>query len=86
MNASYKPIACSLYDVFEVAALKGRILKLSIDGAEIELKVRDVYAKGKEEYLEGNRLDTGHQMIIRLDRIQSVFDPTDNTTYVPDGC
>lgn len=49
----YRPISCSLYDVLEAAALKKRMLTLTIDGQELTLVIDDVFARGKEEFLDG---------------------------------
>ncbi len=86
MNDSYKPIACSLYDVLEAAAMKGRVLRLTIDGVQRDVTIRDVFAKGPEEFLIAVDKATGDQETIRLDRIEFITDLSSGATYVSDRC
>ncbi len=85
-ESPYRPIACSLYDLFEAAALHQRTLQLRIDGNVADYVVRDVFSRGKEEFLVGVRQDTGELSTIRLDRIDLVIDPTDKKSYFPSQC
>ncbi len=86
MVSNYQPISCSVYDVLEVAALRKKRLRLSIAGKAQEIIVRDVYAKGKEEFLDGVDPNGGRPLHIRLDTIDSVFDSSENKTYIPKQC
>ncbi len=86
MEKPYIPISCSVYDVLEVAAMKKRRLIFTIGGIEQELLVLDVYARGKEEYLEGVDPLTNIPHILRLDTIESLFDPVDQKLYSPKAC
>lgn len=86
MNQPYQPIACSVYDVLEVAAMKQRKLTLTIDGRQQDILARDVYARGKEEFLDGIDPATGVTLHIRLDRIERLYDPTEGKTYTPLQC
>lgn len=75
-----------MYDVLEVAALKKKRLRLSISGTPQEIIVHDVYAKGKEEFLDGVDPNDGSSLHIRLDTIDSLFDSSENKTYIPKQC
>lgn len=75
-----------MYDVLEVAALRKKLLHLSISGTLQEIIVLDVYAKGKEEFLDGVDPHNGIPLHIRLDTIDSLFDSSENKTYVPKQC
>jgi len=86
VNAAYQPIACVLYDIFEVAALRRKRLILTIKGQEQEIVVQDVYAKGKEEFLDGVEPLSQQPLHIRLDAIEKVFDPSENKSYIPSRC
>lgn len=82
----YRPISCSLYDVLEAAALKKRMLTLTIDGQELTLVIDDVFARGKEEFLDGTNPLTNKNYHLRLDAIQEILDPSVGKTYLPDQC
>lgn len=86
MSRDYQPIACALYDIFEVAAMRKQRLVLSIDGQEQEILVHDVYAKGNEEFLDGVDPASNTPLHIRLDQIEKVFDPTANKSYIASQC
>jgi transcriptional antiterminator Rof (Rho-off) len=86
MTDSYKPIACALYDIFEIAAMRKQRLVLSIDGREQDILVHDVYAKGAEEFLDGIDPTSKAPLHIRLDRIEKVFDPLTNKSYILSQC
>jgi len=86
MSAEYKPIACDIYDIFEVAAMRKKRLILTIENKEQEILITDVYAKGAEEFLDGIDPVTNTPIHIRLDNIQKVFDPTENKSYIPIQC
>lgn len=86
MNHPYKPIACSLYDILEAAAMKGRILRLTVGGAQRDVTIRDVFAKGAEEFLIAVDKTTGDQETIRLDRIELITDLSSGTVYTSDRC
>ncbi|MBI3788249.1 MAG: hypothetical protein HY276_08335 [Ignavibacteriales bacterium] len=86
MDSSYQPISCSVYDVLEVAALRKKRLRLLISGKPQEIIVYDVYAKGKEEFLDGVDPNDGSALHIRLDAIDSLFDSSENKTYAPKQC
>lgn len=83
MNSPYQPIACELYDIFEVAAMrKKKRLLLTIEGKPQEILVQNVYAKGNEEFLDG--IDPASQVAlhVRLDKIEKVFDPSEKRSYI----
>ena len=86
MSAEYKPIACDIYDIFEVAAMRKKRLILTIENKEQEILITDVYAKGAEEFLEGIDPVANTPIHIRLDKIQKVFDPAENKSYIPIQC
>lgn len=73
MDASYKPIACSLHDEYEIAIMHGKHLNLrwlDINGVCHSDKVlpKDIMVKDKEEFLVVNT--QGDKILhIRLDMI-----------------
>lgn len=75
-----------MYDALEVAALRKKRLRLSISGNPQEIIVHDVYAKGKEEFLDSVDPNDGGTLHIRLDAIDSLFDFSENKTYIPKQC
>ena len=72
----YKPIACGDYDIYEIAIMKQRLLRLEWEAAEggfykqivtpLELKIVD-----SAEYLFYKKLDENLINKIRLDKIKS---------------
>ncbi|MGH2568599.1 MAG: hypothetical protein ACRDGA_09685 [Bacteroidota bacterium] len=86
MSSPYQPIACALYDIFEVAAMRKKRLSLTIGGTPQDIVVHDVYARGKEEFLDGIDPDSRKPLHIRLDAIEKVFDPSENKSYIPSQC
>jgi transcriptional antiterminator Rof (Rho-off) len=79
----YRPISCSVYDIFERAALRRNVLHLTIAGITMKARANDIYARGNEEFLEATNLQTDETVTIRLDQIEAVFDPSDNKLYFP---
>lgn len=75
-----------MYDVLEVAAMKRRTLTLTINGKEMTVLVNDVYARGKEEFLDGTDSVSGKPIRLRLDSIQRLHDHADGKTYIPQHC
>ncbi len=68
-SSPYTPIACHVYDMLEVAAMKRRPVSLQIQSSEgpvVEIQdfIEDIWAKQGEEFL---RLQNGQ--VIRLDQI-----------------
>lgn len=82
----YQPLACSLYDVLEVAAMKHREISLRLKEETVRLVVHDVFAKGSEEFLEGLDLTSRQHVRLRLDSIQEIYDPATNKKYISDKC
>jgi transcriptional antiterminator Rof (Rho-off) len=82
----YQPIACSVYDLLEAAALHQKALLLRIEGVTRKYIIRDVFSKGKEEFLIGFLADTSEESTIRLDKIDLIIDPTDKKSYFPTQC
>ena len=73
MNNPYKPIACALYDEYEIAIMQGKHLNirwLDSTGSCHTDKVlpKDILAKDKEEFLVVDTQDT-KALRIRLDMI-----------------
>jgi transcriptional antiterminator Rof (Rho-off) len=77
MNQDYQPIACSVYDVLEVAAMRKQRLILKTATGERDVVVHDVYAKGKEEFLDAVDPTKGERFTLRLDLIQEILDPVE---------
>ena len=82
----YRLIACSIYDLFEAAALHRRTLHRSIGRTTSEHIIQDVYSKGNEEFLKVSRPSTCEEMTVRLHKIDLIVDPADKKSYVPYHC
>lgn len=82
-NSGYQPIACSVYDLLEAAALHRKALRLRIEGITREYVIRDVFSKGKEEFVVGFEAEMDEESTIRLDKIDLIIDPTDKKSYFP---
>lgn len=72
MTAPYQPIACALYDAFEAAAMRARIVRLEVTGEDgarrtVDTRIRDLFTRDGVEYA---RLDDG--TAVRLDRLAIV--------------
>ena len=70
----YQPIACSVYDRIEQAAVRGThhvVRYTAPDGSEVDARgrVADVFSRGGAEYLQ---VDGGPT--IRLDRVRALDD------------
>lgn len=66
--------------------MRKKRLVLSIEGRAQEILVQNVYARGNEEFLDG--LDPVSQvpLHVRLDKIENVFDPAENKSYISSQC
>lgn len=82
----YKPVACSLYDVLEAAAVRNSRLVLDLEDRSVEVMVRDVFARGREEFLRALDCSSEREFTVRLDAIRTITDPTTNKRYAPDHC
>lgn len=85
-GAPYKPVACSLYDVLEAAAVRDSRLLLDLEDRSVEILVRDVFARGREEFLRALDCSSDTEFTVRLDAIRTITDPTTNKRYAPDHC
>ena len=70
---AYRPIACGLHELYQLAAMRAAHLDLGWTGVSGErnrarLKVLDVYTRERAEYLSGEA-SNGERFEIRLDRI-----------------
>jgi transcriptional antiterminator Rof (Rho-off) len=73
MDASYKPIACSLHDEYEIAIMHGKHLTIRwVDSAGAshtdKILPKDILVKDKEEFLVVDTQDA-KALSIRLDMI-----------------
>ena len=73
MDASYKPIACSLHDEYEIAIMHGKHLTIRwLDSAGAchtdKVLPKDILVKDKEEFLVVDTQDA-KALRIRLDMI-----------------
>ncbi|MFN3596835.1 MAG: hypothetical protein ACK41D_06155 [Rubricoccaceae bacterium] len=72
MDGRYTPVACGLYDVLEVAALRGATIPVAYftvrgETVQEETTIADLFTRGCEEYA---RLGSGAD--VRLDRLLRV--------------
>ncbi len=70
----YRPIACGLHELYQLAAIRRALLDIRWDnesgGSEQRrLRVLDVFTRDKAEFLSGETL-AGEHYQIRLDRIR----------------
>jgi len=86
MPDPYKPIACSLYDVLESAAVLRSPLVLVLKDRGLKVLVKDVFSKGAEEFLKATDAESGEEHVVRLDAILRITDPVSNRTYQSDHC
>ena len=82
----YKPIACSLYDVLESASILKSPLLLTVKDGRQSVLIKDVFAKGREEFLRAEDTETGEEHIVRLDAIRQITDPAAKRTYESNHC
>ena len=77
MDASYKPIACSLHDEYEIAIMHGKHLTIRwVDSTGTchtdKVLPKDILVKNKEEFLVARTHDSAQdnkELCIRLDKI-----------------
>lgn len=91
MKTEYTPIACSVYDLLEAAAVKQTPLRIDFTDLHGTLqsrtvKVRDLFSKEKAEFLTAQDSDSGEILTLRLDTIRLVTDPATKATYSPTVC
>jgi transcriptional antiterminator Rof (Rho-off) len=86
MSDPYKSLSCSQYDVLESAALLKTPLILVLENGQLSVIIKDVFAKGSEEFLRAAEMKTGTEHLLRLDRIRQIIDPATNRTYSSDHC
>lgn len=75
-----------MYDVLEVAAMRHKVLHVTVEGKERTIKVQDIFAKGSEEFLSAVEFPGNESIILRLDQIELIYDPSDQKSYVPNQC
>ena len=73
MTDPYKPIACSLYDEYEIAIMQRKYLNIKwsdSSGVNYAEKVlaKDILIKNKEEFLVAETPDQ-NELCVRLDKI-----------------
>jgi transcriptional antiterminator Rof (Rho-off) len=73
MTKPYKPIACSLHDVYEIAIMQKKHLNIkwtddSDEQHTVKVLPKDILVKNKEEFLVANT-QGNKELCIRLDRI-----------------
>ncbi len=81
----YKPIACSLYDVIEAAAVRRAALDVRIKNefgeSELTLTVLDLFSRDKQEFLKAEDRSTGKEIILRLDQVLLLTDRATGKEY-----
>ncbi|MEX1138852.1 MAG: hypothetical protein WEB33_09380 [Bacteroidota bacterium] len=83
---AYKPLSCSLYDVLESAALLKTPLLLVTRNAQMQVLIKDVFAKGQEEFLRAVETETGSEHTLRLDVIRQIIVPATKQSYSSEQC
>ncbi|MEL6649326.1 MAG: Rho-binding antiterminator [Bacteroidota bacterium] len=85
---TYTPIACSLYDMLEIAAMRRQYVDLEYEDIEADGEVKavrafieDLWAKDGEEFM---KLTNG--TVIRLDRLTKVDHFQDDTEVWQMSC
>lgn len=75
-NDTYTPIACGVYDLYEIAIMQGRLLTLDTQQGRIRVRPVALKIEGGAEYLEYDLLESPvaeqarHRL--RLDKIHHV--------------
>lgn len=78
MTDPYKPIACSLYDEYEIAIMQRKYLNIrwsdssGVNHAE-KVLAKDILIKNKEEFLVAETPDQ-NKLCVRLDKITLLDD------------
>ncbi|MBX2993111.1 MAG: hypothetical protein KF749_18315 [Bacteroidetes bacterium] len=89
-TGTYKPIACSVYDVLEASSVKRQLLRLDIRSSNgiivRNVYVLDLFSQDKTEFLKGKDSSTDEEFAVRLDEILLITDPATNTVYSPRTC
>lgn len=78
----YRPIACSLYDVLEAAAVRRHPLSITMGGVARVFVVEDLFSRGKEEFLVARLTEDNQRITVRLDKVELIVDPSDKKSYV----
>lgn len=86
MSQPYKPLPCSLYDVLESSAVLKTPVVLVLEDGQLVVKIKDIFARGSEEFLTAVEMKSGAEHLLRLDVIRQIIDPTTNRTYSSDQC
>jgi transcriptional antiterminator Rof (Rho-off) len=73
----YRPIACGLHDLYQLAAMRGAWLDISWESErggslKAQLRIVDVFTRDRAEYLSGETA-AGERYQIRLDRIRQAL-------------
>lgn len=83
----YRSIACGTYDLFESAALRKHSVRLRMaDGRELNGRVADVFARGREEFCRFIPENENAPVEFRLDSIAEIIDLHDGTRMSTGTC
>lgn len=69
MISDYTPIACSVYDELEAAAVQNISVEITFNGMRKILCIQDLRTKDQAEYLIGRDTETGEEVVLRLDLV-----------------
>lgn len=86
MNTPYKPIACSLYDSLEAAAVKNSPIEIIFNGMDKIILVKDLQTRDQAEYLVGSDTQTGEEVLVRLDQVEAYIDPKTRKPLASQQC
>ncbi|MBE0559182.1 MAG: hypothetical protein IH628_18285 [Proteobacteria bacterium] len=78
MRNKYTPIACSLYDALESAAVRKTLVEIRFNNTHKRLFIRDLRTRHQIEYLIGCDALSGEEFVIRLDQIEAIDDVSTN--------
>ena len=74
MSKDYTPVSCSMYDELEAAALKKLPIEITLNGTRKILSVKDLVTRDQAEYLIAHDVETGQEVVIRLDLVEEFRD------------
>jgi transcriptional antiterminator Rof (Rho-off) len=64
----YKPVACRLYDHFELLAMRKSVIRIEVNGQFCEGIITDLYASEGADWMQFKAAAATH--VLRLDKVR----------------